>query len=179
MSFLQAGLASAVCCALRASQKPLRFIAVLLGFFSLASALTACYLGPVLLSNSTLLFMRPAVYAFCAALAYLLVAFVLKTFLPKIYGKVGAILSPAAINCIVLSMPYMQRSFAMRPHEAAGFAIGTGVAFFLAALVLSEALARYRNEYMPKAFRGLPSVLIYVGILSMVFVGVTGGRLFG
>ena len=67
----------------------------------------------------------------------------------------------------------------MRPHEAAGFAIGTGVAFFLAALVLSEALARYRNEYMPKAFRGLPSVLIYVGILSMVFVGVTGGRLFG
>ena len=166
---------------LRAARKPktIALYSCFVWLFSLASALTACYLGPVLLSNSTLLFMRPAVYAFCAALAYLLVAFVLKTFLPKIYGKVGAILSPAAINCIVLSMPYMQRSFAMRPHEAAGFAIGTGVAFFLAALVLSEALARYRNEYMPKAFRGLPSVLIYVGILSMVFVGVTGGRLFG
>ena len=103
---------------LRAARKPktIALYSCFVGLFSLASALTACYLGPVLLSNSTLLFMRPAVYAFCAALAYLLVAFVLKTFLPKIYGKVGAILSPAAINCIVLSMPYMQRSFAMRPH---------------------------------------------------------------
>ena len=103
----------------------------------------------------------------------------MKTFLPGIYDKVGAVLAPAAINCIVLSMPYMQRSFTLQPHEAVGFAIGTGVAFFLAALVLSEALERYRNENMPRAFRGLPSVLISVGILSMVFVGITGGRLFG
>ena len=74
---------------LRAARKPktIALYSCFVGLFSLASALTACYLGPVLLSNSTLLFMRPAVYAFCAALAYLLVAFVLKTFLPKIYGK--------------------------------------------------------------------------------------------
>ena len=67
---------------LRAARKPktIALYSCFVGLFSLASALTACYLGPVLLSNSTLLFMRPAVYAFCAALAYLLVAFVLKTF---------------------------------------------------------------------------------------------------
>ena len=61
---------------LRAARKPktIALYSCFVGLFSLASALTACYLGPVLLSNSTLLFMRPAVYAFCAALAYLLVA---------------------------------------------------------------------------------------------------------
>ena len=166
---------------LRAARKPktIGIYSLLVGGVSLVSALVACFLGPVLLSNSTLLFMRPAIYAFCAALAYILAAFLMKTFLPGIYDKVGAVLAPAAINCIVLSMPYMQRSFTLQPHEAVGFAIGTGVAFFLAALVLSEALERYRNENMPRAFRGLPSVLIYVGILSMVFVGITGGRLFG
>ena len=136
-------------------------------------------MGSEMCIRDRLLFMRPAIYAFCAALAYILAAFLMKTFLPGIYDKVGAVLAPAAINCIVLSMPYMQRSFTLQPHEAVGFAIGTGVAFFLAALVLSEALERYRNENMPRAFRGLPSVLIYVGILSMVFVGITGGRLFG
>ena len=82
-------------------------------------------------------------------------------------------------NGLFFKNPVLIGALGLYPVVAAGFAIGTGVAFFLAALVLSEALARYRNEYMPKAFRGLPSVLIYVGILSMVFVGVTGGRLFG
>lgn len=166
---------------LRAARKPktIGFYSLFVGLFSLASALTACFLGPALLSNSTLLFMRPAIYALCAAVVYMLVAFLMKAFLPKVYERAGPILAPAAINCIVLSMPYMQRSFTLQPHEAVGFAIGTGVAFFLAALVLSEAMARYHNENMPKAFRGLPSVLIYVGILSMVFVGITGGRLFG
>ncbi len=165
---------------LRAARKPrtIGLYSFFVGLFSLISILTACYLGPVLISNGTLLFMRPAVYALCAALAYSITAFLLKTFLPQIYEKVGAILPPAAINCVVLSMPYMQRDFTLHPHEAVGFALGTGLAFFLAALVLSEALARHRGGNMPKAFSGLPAALIYVGILSMVFVGMTGGNLF-
>ena len=48
---------------LRAARKPktIALYSCFVGLFSLASALTACYLGPVLLSNSTLLFMRPGV----------------------------------------------------------------------------------------------------------------------
>ena len=43
---------------LRAARKPktIALYSCFVGLFSLASALTACYLGPVLLSNSTLLF---------------------------------------------------------------------------------------------------------------------------
>ena len=165
---------------LRAARKPktLGLYSLFVTLFSLVSSLTACALGPWLLSNSTLLFMRPAVYAFCAALTYAAAAFLCKTFLPGFYRLAGPVLAPAAINCVVLSMPYMQRAFGLRPHEAVGFALGTGAAFFLASLALSEALVRYRNDHMPKAFHGLPAVLVYVGILSMVFVGITGGNLF-
>lgn len=165
---------------LRAARKPhtIGIYSLFVSLFSLISTLAACGLGPYLAADSTLLFMRPAIYAGCAALAYIAAAFVLKTVLPNIYKKVGAVLAPAAINCVVLSMPYMQRTFSLGPTQAAGYALGTGIAFFLAALVLSEALARYHNDNMPKAFRGLPSVLIYVGILSMVFVGITGKGLF-
>ena len=74
--------------------------------------------------------MRPAIYAFCAALAVYTGGILMKTFLPGIYDKVGAVLAPAAINCIVLSMPLYAAQLTLQPHEAVGFAIGTGVAFF-------------------------------------------------
>ena len=75
-------------------------------------------------------------------------------------------------------MPYLRRILKLDAFEAVGFALGTGVAFFLAVLVLSAAMPNLKNPDAPKAFRGLPSLFIYVGILSMAFLGLSGGGLF-
>ena len=151
---------------------------IFVSFFTLVSMLLAILLDQKLMSSKTLIFYRPAVLAACAAAVYLLAAFALKVWAPGLYRRVEPILSPAAINCIVISMPYLRRILKLDAFEAVGFALGTGVAFFLAVLVLSAAMPNLKNPDAPKAFRGLPSLFIYVGILSMAFLGLSGGGLF-
>lgn len=165
---------------LRAARRPglMGLYSLFVGLFSLFTLLLAGAAGPILAANSTILFLRPAIYAACAALIYLAVAFLCRFLLPKLYQKIAPVLAPAAVNCIVLAMPYVQRRFGYTGWEAVGFALGTGIAFYLASLVLAEAQARCKKGCVPRAFRNLPATLLYVGILGMVFAAFTGGKLF-
>lgn len=165
---------------LRAARKPrtLGMYSVLVTFFSLVSILLSSWIGPALVGNDMLTYLRPVIFSLCAAAVYLVAAFLLKYFFSAFFKKYGEILSPAAINTIVLSMPFAQKSFKLDVASAVAFALGTGVAFFLAAAVVARVMVRYKNDDMPKAFSGLPAVLIYIGILSLAFVGFTGTKLF-
>jgi len=165
---------------LSATRKPklLGMYSVFITLFSLPSILLGTVFNPIMLGNDALIVVRPTIFAVSAALIYFVVVIVLKLFLPKFYKKYNQILSPAAINTVVLSMPYVQKSFKLGLLDSLGFAVGTGLAFFLAATLLTYSVARFKSNDMPKAFRGLPAVLLYIGILSLAFAGFTGGKLF-
>jgi electron transport complex protein RnfA len=42
-------------------------------------------------------------------------------------------------------------------------------------MLIQEAIDNVGNPDMPEAFVGLPSLLIYIGILAMAFTGFNGG----
>ena len=44
----------------------------------------------------------------------------------------------------------------------------------LAVLLVTEARHRLRSKAIPKAFRGLPITLIYIGVLALAIYGFTG-----
>ena len=165
--------------ALRAARHPkiIGMYSLLVTLFSLVSILVGSALNPLIPGSETLIFLRPSLYAFCAAAAYLIATFSVKLFFPGFYRKYGELLAPAAMNTVVLAMPYVQKAFKLSVLEALGYALGTGIAFFLAAMILAGAVTR-QNKDMPKAFAGLPSMLIYIGILSLAFAGFTGAKLF-
>ncbi len=166
--------------ALRAARHPktLRTYSIFIALFSLISISVSTALNPVIASSELLGYLRPVLYALCAAAAYLVAAFVTKTFFSGFYLRYSEILAPAAINTVVLAMPYAQKSFKLSMLDAVGFALGTGLSFFLAATVLAYAVVRCKNEDTPKAFSGIPALLIYIGILSLAFAGFTGAKLF-
>jgi Predicted NADH:ubiquinone oxidoreductase, subunit RnfA len=165
---------------LRAARRPatLGLYSLFVTVFSLISILLSTVFNPVVAQSGAVLYLRPLLFALCAAAVYLVAAFLVKTLFPAVYRKYGEILSPAAINTVVLAMPYVQKSFKLDSLNAVGFALGTGLSFFLAAEILAHAAIRCRNEDMPKAFGGLPAMLIYIGILSLAFAGFTGRKLF-
>ena len=165
---------------LRAARRPKTMLAHcgLVGGFTMISAWLGILLNPRILSSPQAGFFRPAVFAAGTAAVYLLAVFVYRTWWPKHYKKVEPIMSSAALNTVVLSMPFVQRVFQMNAWQAMGFALGTALAFLFAVLVLSQAMTALKNPDMPKAFRGLPAVFIYVGILSLAFLGFTSGRIF-
>ena len=166
--------------ALRSAQRPgmLGRYAGFVTWFSLLSALSGIWLNGALPGYGQQGILRSACLAASTAAAYLVTAGLLRGFAPSLYGKCMPVLAPAAVNTAVLAMPYVQRSSSFDAARAAAFAVGTGIAFYLASAALMHAEAKCRNPDMPKAFSGLPATLLYIGILSMAFAGFTGGRVF-
>jgi electron transport complex protein RnfA len=164
---------------LRAAHKPklMGLYSLLIALYSMVAMLISSVVYPFL-QNGNLLMVRPMIFAVCIALVCAIVAQVLKTLAANFYKKYSSVFSFSAVNTIVLSMPYAQKSFKLGLPEAVAYALGTGIAFFLAALLLSYGAPRCSNEEMPKAFRGMPAAFLYIGILSLAFAGLTGGKLF-
>lgn len=166
---------------LRAARRPKALLlaySALLSGFTLICTLLSAHFSEQWAQGKDWIFVRPAIFAVMAAVIYLLTAFVFKTWLPKIYQKIDQTLSSSAINCVVLSVPFLQSTLKMNLAQSAGFAVGTGVAFLLAVLIFSQAMVKFQASDMPKAFCGLPAVFLYIGILSMAFLGFTGGKFF-
>ena len=62
--------------------------------------------------------------------------------------------------------------------ESIGAGIGTGVAFFVATVLLSFGMSRIaQSRRMPVSFRGIPALLLYTALLSLAFMGFSGESL--
>ncbi|WP_411675798.1 Rnf-Nqr domain containing protein [Caproicibacter sp.] len=168
--------------ALRSAQRPdtVGIYALAVTWFSLASVFAGVWLAPFLpAAYGTKAPLRSACLAAAAAVAYLVTFLLLRALLPaRFLSRIAPVLAPAAVNTVVLAMPYVQYQFALDPAQAAGYALGTGAAFYLASEVLMHAEAKCRNPDIPEAFSGLPASILFVGILSMAFAGFAGGKVF-
>jgi Na+-transporting NADH:ubiquinone oxidoreductase subunit E/electron transport complex protein RnfA len=58
--------------------------------------------------------------------------------------------------------------------QAMGFDLGSGLGYILAVMLVTEAQHRLRSRTIPRAFRGLPITLIYIGVLALAIYGFTG-----
>ncbi len=92
----------------------------------------------------------------------------------RFFENYSSILAQAAVNTVVLAVPFVQQALGFGLSGTVGYALGTGAAFFLAVLLLEQALRICSNPDMPRAFSGLPGVFLYIGILSMAFAGFSG-----
>ncbi len=164
--------------ALRAARRPalLRRYSVLVGCFSLFTISLSCWLDPWLSGLPRPTESRVAVILGADLLLYLLAAWLLRRFCPGFWEKTEKVFSPAAINTIVLAMPFLQRYLKLTWPQAIGYAVGTGLAFWLGAQLLNTALRRASHKETPAAYKGLPAALLYIGILCLAFYGFTGGR---
>ncbi|QEY35143.1 hypothetical protein FL966_08870 [Caproiciproducens galactitolivorans] len=165
---------------LRAARRPktLGVYSLFVTLFSLLSSVGGLWISTQMASSVFRPVLFPSVVAFCAVLEYVLAAMVLKMLFLPFYKRYGQVLAPAAINTVVLSIPFAVNRFSLSLSSAAGYALGTGIAFYFAAGILAHAMPGLKNDAMPKAFRGLPAMLLYIGILSMAFAGLTGAKLF-
>ena len=140
---------------------------LLIGLFSLLSGLIAGPLNRILPDSLWWVPVSAGVTAVCC----LAVSLVTACEFPALYRKIGWCLAPAAVNTVVLSIPILTASRDWSPWQTAGFAIGTGFAFWCAAWLLAEMIPRFRHMSMPAAFRGMPAVFLYLAILVLAMMG--------
>ena len=119
--------------------------------------------------------LRPLVYIASIAVVCLaehLVLWLLRS-LPR-RAQLLRIVPLAALNSGVLGTVLVERTQTFTLGQSLGFGLGSGLGYVLAVLLVTEARHRLRSRAIPKAFRGLPITLVYIGVLALAIYGFTG-----
>ena len=115
--------------------------------------------------------LRPLVYI--ASIAVVCLAEHLVLCLPR-RAQLLRIVPLAALNSGVLGTVLVERTQSFTLGQSLGFGLGSGLGYVLAVLLVTEARHRLRSRAIPKAFRGLPITLVYIGVLALAIYGFTG-----
>lgn len=120
---------------------------------------------------------RPLIFLLCIAAVCALEHAVL-TFLAQKQvrhaGQLLRIVPLAALNSCVLGTVLVTRTQSFTLLQSVGFGLGSGLGYLLAVLLVTEAQLRLNRRAIPRAFRGLPITLIYIGVLALAIYGFTG-----
>lgn len=102
-------------------------------------------------------------------LVVLLVVYVLGAVFAKSGKPVGAYFPLVALNSAVLGLAVNNITEGYTYVEALFAALGAGLGFVLAMVLFAGVKSKINERYVPKAFRGLPVMLLAASIISLAF----------
>ena len=102
-------------------------------------------------------------------LVVLLVVYVLGAMFAKSGKPVGAYFPLVALNSAVLGLAVNNITEGYPYVEALFAALGAGLGFVLAMVLFAGVKSKINERYVPKAFRGLPVMLLAASIISLAF----------
>ena len=106
-----------------------------------------------------------------------LVEMIVERFLPSLYSSLGIFLPLIAVNCAILggSLFMQQRDFA-NVGESAVYALGSGIGWYLAIVLLAAIREKLAYSNVPKPLKGIGITFITVGLMGlafMIFMGIS------
>ncbi|WRS26663.1 Rnf-Nqr domain containing protein [Oscillospiraceae bacterium MB08-C2-2] len=122
-------------------------------------------------------YIRPICFALMVGLVYAGVYLLCKKYLPAYFKSVETLLPLASFNSALFGAIYMSLSQRHTLAQTIGYAFGTGMGFTAAMLIVYLARKRLSISHVPRAFRGLPIVLLYIGLLSLAIFSLVGHEL--
>ena len=119
----------------------------------------------------------PLVYLAVIAAIYLVIYGILTRRGSRFREEAKKYMPVATFNCAVIGGIFLALFNGYELWQFIAIGLGNGVGFVLATLLLLNADRALSRTEAPKAFAGFPLMLIYVGILAMVFYALVGHRL--
>ncbi len=98
----------------------------------------------------------------------------LKRFVPALYQALGIYLPLITTNCAVLGAALLNIQNGFSFIESVVFGFSAALGFTIALLIFAGVRERLRFINPPKAFRGLPILLLSAGLIAMAFSGFSG-----
>lgn len=108
-----------------------------------------------------------------AALVQFVEMFMKKT-MPPLYAALGIFLPLITTNCAVLGVAVLVQRNGYGLGESLLWAVGYGLGFLLALLLMAGIRERLDTCRLPKAMVGTPVALIMAGLMSLAFMGFKG-----
>ena len=162
---------------IRISRKRLDILpfSLLLCIFTILTTLLCYPLYALMGTGITAKWLRPLMIITMTALLYILTVILLRNKFPTLYNRISRLIPIAAFNNLVIGIALVVvDKVPLSLPGSIGLALGACVGFLLLSWLTAEGMERLDNPDVPKAFRGLPSVLIYLGILSLALMGFSG-----
>lgn len=117
---------------------------------------------------------RPLMLVGITVILYIVATILLMCAFPTFYRRVSRLLPIAAFNNLVLGIALVANvQFSSTLGGLIGLAVGSCLGFGLLAWFTAEGIERMDNPDMPGAFRGMPSILVYLGLLALAMLGFT------
>ncbi len=140
---------------------------------TVASALTSV-INTFMLVPLELEYMQTIVFILVIAALVQLVEMALKKLSYGLYAALGVYLPLITTNCAVLgvALTNVQDGNNLLMSIVAGF--GTALGFSIAILILAGLREKMAHNQVPKAFQGMPIVLVTAGLMAIAFYGFSG-----
>ncbi len=140
---------------------------------TLASAATwAVYY--LMLEPFDLEFLKTIAFILIIAALVQLIEMFLKKFVPSLYQALGIYLPLITTNCAVLGVALLNIQNEYNFIYSIAFGFSAAVGFMMAILIFAGVRARLSYAESPKAFRGMPLVLLSAALVAMAFSGFSG-----
>lgn len=145
---------------------------------TIASAVTSL-IYDTLLARFDLDYLKTIVFILVIAALVQLVEMIIKKISPALYAALGVYLPLITTNCAVLgvALTNVQNSYGLLTSTVNGFA--TAVGFAISIVILAGIRERMEHSDIPKAFQGMPIVLIAAGLMAIAFNGFSGLQIGG
>ncbi len=99
---------------------------------------------------------------------------IMKKVSPTMYYKLGVYLALITTNCIIIAVPLKNAGEQYNFLESMAFALGSGIGFGLALIIMASIREKLEVADVPRPFRGLPISFILAGLIALAFTGFSG-----
>ncbi len=127
-----------------------------------------------LLKPFDLTFLKTIVFILVIAALVQFVEMFLKKYLKSLYSALGVYLPLITTNCAVLGVAItnVNKEYSILEGTVNGFA--TSVGFTVSIVILAGIREKMEYNNIPKAFKGMPIVLVSAGLMAIAFCGFAG-----
>lgn len=142
-------------------------------FVMLVSSLCAYGIHSLLVRVDAL-YLELIAYIAIIASAVQLVEMFIRKFSPPLFRALGIYLPLITTNCAILAVALFQTGRSYNLLQSLVFALGGGIGFTLALIIMAGLRENLDLADVPKIIRGVAMTLMVAGILSMAFMGFAG-----
>ena len=138
------------------------------------SSILAWIVYNFILAPLGLTFLTTIVFVILTASFVQLLELIIKKEAPTLYNMWGIYLLLIATNCIVLAVPLLNVENSYSLLKSIVFAIGSGLGFALAIVLMSSLREKLAYADVPKPLEGIGIAFLLAGMLSLAFLGFSG-----
>ncbi len=152
-----------------------------LSFVTLVSSLLAWPLNNLLRERDSLsegrLHLRYLLVMVCLCAVFATLFLLTRSFLPRLHYYLRQFVYSASFNSAAAGSMLIAFNQNYGFVKTLGFSLGSGIGCTLAFLLVFEGKRRLALSDIPHSFRGLPIMLLYIGIFSLAVYGLIGHQL--